>query len=112
MRRESSQPRPVRADLREHAPHRFDPEPVVEIPEDDGPSRLHQAYQRLSLRMALVDTQAEMRGYHADIANRRQQSRGDRSARLALTIRHVDDLGRAGEWEAAQERLAVVRHRP
>src|SRR3982750_2053460 len=38
---------------------------------------------------------------------RRQQARRDRPARLALTIRHVDDLGRAGEWEAAQERLAI-----
>src|SRR4051795_3961131 len=107
MRRESSQPCTVWADLREHAPHRFDPEPIVEIPEDDGPSGLHQAHQRVSLRMALVDAQAEMRGHHADIADRRQQSRRDRPARLALTIRHVDDLGRAGEWEAAQERLAI-----
>lgn len=91
MRRESSQPRTVWADLREHAPHRFDPEPVVEIPEDDGPSRFHQAHQRLSLRVALVDAQAEMRGHHANIANRCQQSaaiarRGSRSRYDTSTI--------------------------
>ena len=58
--RKRPQPRPDRTGLRQHAPHRPHPEPVVEVADDKGSRRLHQIDQRMGLGVPFMDAQAEV----------------------------------------------------
>ena len=104
-----AQPRPDRANPRQHPPHRFHPEPVIEIAEHERSRRLHQAGQGMRLRVPFMDAQAEVGGNDPDLAVIRQDARGNGPARLPFLIGDVGNFRRLGKRPAA--RAAPVRNR-